>query len=317
MRLRVAVQPPGENAGPVRALLMAFRIHFVPPSFLPAILCGLIPFSREGVLLPEFFVLVVIGVTINHFGLNMIDDVFDFRHNADIARDGEKNPYTGGSGVLTAGLLTQQQLLSASLICFGVTALIGFYIAAAKGWPVLALGLFGLFCSIYYTVPPIKFGYRGFGELGLLVNFGPVIGLGAYYVQAGRFDAEPLFISLVLGFMMWSMIIINEIPDFEDDRDAGKMNLVARFGRKTGAGLYILGLLAAYAVLLASIVAGIVPVYELLGFASLPWAWKSVAVLRRNMHDRLGLAPANLGTIKVHFITGAGLISGYLINYLA
>ena len=54
--------------------------------------------------------------------------------------------------------------------------------------------------------------------------------------------------------MMWSMIIINEIPDFEEDRRAGKLNLVARFGRKTGAVLYVLGLIAAYAVLLASIV---------------------------------------------------------------
>ena len=84
--------------------------------------------------------------------------------------------------------------------CFSITALIGFYIAAVKGWPVLAIGLFGLFCSIYYTVPPVKFGYRGFGELGLLVNFGPVIGLGSYYVQAGRFDAEPFLYIPCPGF---------------------------------------------------------------------------------------------------------------------
>ncbi len=315
MRVRPAVKIFDKEMGPVQALVKAFRVHFVPPSFLPAILCGLIPLSREGVFQPGFFSLVVIGVTINHFGLNMIDDVFDFRHNADISSAAEKNPYTGGSGVLTAGLLSDKQLFTASLVCFAATALIGFYIAAVKGWPVLALGLFGLFCSIYYTVPPIKFGYRGFGELGLLVNFGPVIGLGAYYVQSGKFGAEPFLISLVPGFMMWSMIIINEIPDFEDDRKAAKLNLVARFGRKTGACLYILGLCAAYTVLLGSVVSGIAPVYELLGFASLPWAWNSVSVLMRNLDDKLGLAPANLGMIKVHFITGTGLIAGYLINY--
>ncbi len=303
--------------GPAQALVKAFRVHFVPPSFLPAILCGLIPLSREGIFQPEFFLLVVIGVTINHFGLNMIDDVFDYRHNVDLARSMDKNPYTGGSGVLTAGILSDKQLFAASMICFSVTALIGFYIAAVKGWPVLALGLFGLFCSIYYTVPPVQFGYRGLGELGLLVNFGPVIGLGSYYVQAGRLDAEPFFISLVLGFMMWSMIIINEIPDFEDDRRAGKLNLVARYGRKAGACFYVLGLIAAYAVLLASVVLGIVPVYVILGFVSLPWAWKSVTVLRKNLDDKLGLAPANLSMIKVHFITGTGLVAGYLINYLA
>jgi len=315
MRVHPGVQISDKKIGPVQALIKAFRVHFVPPSFLPATLCGLIPLAKEGTFQAEFFFLVIIGVTINHFGLNMIDDVFDYRHNVDLAQI-EKNPYTGGSGVLTSGMLSEKQLFAASMVCFSITALIGFYIAAVKGWPVLALGLFGLFCSIYYTVPPVKFGYRGFGELALLVNFGPVIGLGSYYVQAGRFGAEPFCISLVLGFMMWSMIIINEIPDFEEDRKAGKLNLVARFGRKTGAVLYVLGLIAAYAVLLASIVSGLVPVFTVLGFASLPLAWKSVAILRGNLDDKLGLAPANLSMIKVHFITGTGLIIGYLVNYV-
>lgn len=316
MRARPAVQISQSDIGPVQAFVKAFRVHFVPPSFLPAILCGLIPLSREGVFQPWFFLLVVIGVTINHFGLNMIDDVFDYRHNADPLHGADKNPYTGGSGVLTSGLLTEKQLVAASFICFSVTALIGFYIAAVKGWPVLALGLFGLFCSIYYTVPPVKFGYRGFGELGLLVNFGPVIGLGSYYVQAGYLDTEPFLISLVLGFMMWSMIIINEIPDFEEDRRAGKLNLVARYGRKAGACLYVLGLIAAYSVLFASIAFGIAPVFLLLGFASLPWAIKSVTLLRKNLDNKMGLAPANLSMIKVHFITGTSLIIGYIWNYL-
>lgn len=317
MRVRPAVEVSNRDMGRAWALVKAFRIHFVPPSFLPAILCGLIPLSRGELFQPALFLLVIIGVSINHFGLNMIDDVFDYRHKADVSRSAEKNPYTGGSGVITAGLLSDKQLFRAALVCFSITALIGFYLAAVKGWPVLALGLFGLFCSIYYTVPPVKFGYRGLGELGLLVNFGPVIGLGSYYVQSGRFDSEPLLISLVLGFMMWSMIIINEIPDFEDDRRAAKLNLVARFGKKAGAAFYILGLFAAYAVLVGSVVTGIAPVYELLGLAGLPWALKSVMVLRRNLDDNLGLAPANLGMIKVHFITGGGLIAGYLINYLA
>jgi 1,4-dihydroxy-2-naphthoate octaprenyltransferase len=113
------------------------------------------------------------------------------------------------------------------------------------------------------------------------------------------------------------MIIINEIPDIEEDRRAGKLNLVARFGRKAGAVLYVLGLTAAYGVLLVSVVFGIVPVFLILGFASLPWAWKSVAILRKHLDDKLGLAPANLSMIKVHFITGTGLIIGYLVNYLA
>ena len=48
---------------------------------------------------------------------------------------------------------------------------------------------------------------------------------------------------------MWSMIVINEIPDFDEDRLSGKMNLVARFGRKTGVVLYQAGLFCAFGTL--------------------------------------------------------------------
>ena len=41
-----------------------------------------------------------------------------------------------------------------------------------------------------------------------------------------------------------------------------------------------------------------------------------MAILRQNLEDKLGLAPANLSMIKVHFVTGTGLIIGYLINYV-
>jgi 1,4-dihydroxy-2-naphthoate octaprenyltransferase len=205
------------------------------------------------------FLLVLAGVTVHHFGLNMLDDVFDYLHFVDQSGPAEKNPYTGGSGVLTEGLLTVREMLMASVVCFLVTAAIGFFLAWLKGWPILVFGFIGMFSSIFYTAPPIRFGYRGFGELMMIVNFGPVIGLGSYYVQCGRVDLEPFLVSLVLGFLMWSMLIINEIPDYEEDRRGGKLNLVARFGRRTGVVLYVAGLVAAYGILLTVVLTKVDP----------------------------------------------------------
>ncbi len=292
----------------------AFRFHYVPPSFLPAMICSLIAWTNGGIRDLGALLLVIAGVTINHVGLNMLDDVCDYRHSVDDRMGGEKNPYTGGSGVLTSGLLSAKQMIFASSLCFAVTATIGFYLAFVKGWVVLALGLFGLFCSIFYTLPPVKFGYRGLGELGLLVNFGPVIGLGAYYVQSGDLSAEPLVISLVLGFMMWSMIVINEIPDYDSDRAGGKMNLVARCGKETGIVLYIAGLACAYGILVASVLFGIAPATVLLGLLSLPLALKSIGILRANYRDSVAMTPANLLMIRVHLVTGLALIAAYALH---
>ena len=262
------------------------------------------------------FALVVIGVTVNHFGLNLVDDVLDYRHTVDLQTGGEKNFFTGGSGVLPEGLLKDKQMLTAAVLFFTATAGIGAYLTWACGWLVLVFGIFGMTCSIFYTAPPIRFGYRGAGELGLLVNFGPVILLGSYYVQARSLSFEPLIASLVPGLLMASMILINEIPDYEADRRGGKWNLVARFGRKTGAVLYGAGLASAYGILVLSASAGVLSPFVLLGLASLPFAFKSLFILRRHLNDPLAMAPANLAMIKVHALTVTTMVAAYLLEVL-
>jgi 1,4-dihydroxy-2-naphthoate octaprenyltransferase len=191
------------------------------------------------------------------------------------------------------------------------------YLAVVIGWPILIFAAIGIFPSVFYTMPPIRYGYRGFGELSLLINFGPVLCLGAFYVQTGSIDWEPFIISLVPGFLMWSMIVINEIPDYEEDRQAGKMNLVARFGKKPGIVLYVAGLVCAYATILLTALLGLTPFTVLLGFLTLPGAYHSLRMLNENYMDRVKMAPANLATIKVHALTLIGLIIGYLTAGLA
>ena len=294
----------------------ALRLYFVLPSILPALLGGVIAWAGGYPLHLFHFALVAIGVTVNHFGLNLVDDVLDFRHAVDLKKGDEKNFFAGGSGVLPEGLLQDTKMLKVAGLFFAITAAIGAYLTYACGWPVLMLGIFGMASSICYTTPPIRFGYRGAGELGLLVNFGPVIVMGSYYVQAQTFAFEPLIASLVPGFMMWSMIIINEIPDYETDRYSGKWNLVARFGRKTGAVLYGIGLAVAYGILIAGALAKTLSPFIMLGLISLPFAVKSFAVLRRHLNDPLKIAPANLAMIKVHGITAVGMIIAYLIEVI-
>jgi 1,4-dihydroxy-2-naphthoate octaprenyltransferase len=315
-KLHSGNEKAGQSAAAPAVWLRALRLHFVLPSILPALLGGIMAWAAGHPLNGLHFALVVIGVTFNHFGLNLVDDVLDYRHTVDLQTGGEKNFFTGGSGVLPEGLLKERQMLTAASLFFAITALIGIYLAWACGWPVLVFGIFGMACSIFYTAPPIRFGYRGAGELGLLVNFGPVIVLGAYFVQARTLAIEPFIASLVPGLLMASMILINEIPDYEADRRGGKWNLVARFGRKTGALLYAAGLACAYGILVFSASTGVLSSFVLLGLVSLPFAVKSLAVLRRHLNDPLAMAPANLAMIKVHALTITAMVAAYLLEVL-
>ncbi|MDZ7263996.1 MAG: prenyltransferase, partial [candidate division KSB1 bacterium] len=157
---------------------------------------------------------------------------------------------------------------------------------------------------------------HGFGELSQLINFSLTIGLGAYYVQAQAFSSEAAWALLPLGFMMFSMITINEIPDEADDRAGGKNNLVVIFGKKTAVWLYGLSMVIAYLIVLVTPLLKLTSPWMLLGLGTLPWFVKAVAILHRHYQDAQQMSPANMLTIRIHNLTGVLLIAAYVIQGL-
>lgn len=159
----------------------AFRFHFVPPSFLPAILGSVIAWAIADEYHLWYFIATVIGVTINHIALNMTDDYYDYQHSVDQVKNRQKNPYSGGSGTLTSGLIKSRQMAWAFTLGYLITIILGLYLTIARSWIVLAFGIFGVGCAYFYTAPPIRYGYRGFGELSQLINFSFTIGPGCFF----------------------------------------------------------------------------------------------------------------------------------------
>jgi 1,4-dihydroxy-2-naphthoate octaprenyltransferase len=248
--------------------------------------------------------------------LNMTDDYYDFRHLVDAFASDGRNPYTGGSGLLSSGLI-QPEKMKRVFVTFYITAIgIGVLLGILRGPFVILLLIIGFFCAYFYTAPPIKFGYRGLGEIAQLLCFGPGIGLGAYYVQAQRISWEAFWGTLPFGIMLFSMITINEIPDYFEDQKGGKLNLVARFGRKAGVWLFILSLLSAYGAIVAGVLLGRIPPLGLLSLLTLPIAFKTISTLRSYYQDPVKMAPANLGMICTHNFTAILLIFAYFIEGL-
>lgn len=292
----------------------AFRFHFVPPSFLPAILGAVVAWSIAGKFDHWYFIVTIIGVTINHIALNMTDDYYDYLHSVDQAKDREKNPYAGGSGTLTSGLLTPKQIATAFKICYIVTIILGLYLTVMRGWQVLIFGIFGIWCAYFYTAPPIRYGYRGFGELSQFINFSLTIGLGSYFVQAQSFSAEAFWTILPLGLMMFSMITINEIPDEKNDREGGKRNLVVLFGSKIAVWLYATSMFIAFLVIIVAPLRGVTSFWIYLGLITFPWFIKAFLILHKNFNDPVKMSPANMLTIRIHNSIGILLIIAFVIH---
>jgi 1,4-dihydroxy-2-naphthoate octaprenyltransferase len=275
---------------------------------------ALVAWAVDRSFFPLYFLLVMIGVVFNHVALNMADDYFDYKHAVDKLKPEEKNPYTGGSGTLSSGLIKPPAMFKAFTLCFCITIAIGLFLTATRGLPVLLFGLFGVFCSVFYTAPPISFSHYSLGEIGQLVNFGTTIGLGSYFVQTQAIGFEAFVATLPMGIMLFSMIVINEIPDYQEDRLAGKLTLVARYGKRSGVKLYVASWACTYAVIILGALLGVMPLLTLLALASMPLAFRSIRILRRNFENPVALAPANLDMIKAHSLTAFGLIAAYSIS---
>jgi 1,4-dihydroxy-2-naphthoate octaprenyltransferase len=114
--------------------------------------------------------------------------------------------------------------------------------------------------------------------------------------------------------MLFSMITINEIPDYFEDRGGGKLNLVARFGREAGVWLFIFSLFSAYGAIVAGVILGRIPALGLISLLTLPIAYKTISILRTSYREPVKMAPANLGMICIHNFTAILLILAYFIE---
>ena len=281
---------------------------------MPGILGGMIAWTTDGKFLPGYFLIVILGLLLNHIALNMTDDYYDFRHLVDVFATDGKNPYTGGSGLLSSGLIQPQKMRNVFVTFYIIAIAIGVFLGMMRGTFILLLLAIGFFCAYFYTAPPIRFGYRGLGEIAQLLCFGPGIGIGAYYVQTQRISWEAFWGTLPFGIMLFSMITINEIPDYDEDRKGGKLNLVARFGREVGVWLFIMSLLSAYGTIVVGVILGRIPVLGLISLLTLPIAYKTISILRTCYQEPIKMTPANLGMICTHNFTAILLILAYFIE---
>ncbi len=266
----------------------------------------------EGIFHWGDFLLTLIGIVSINAGMNMSNDYFDHRSgNDEINR--ELTPFSGGSRTIQEGILSPRQVLRWSLFFYLIGAGVGLTLVAIRGWPILWLGLAGMFVALFSSAPPFKLQYWGYGlgELATAIGSGPLIVLGAYYVQTQRFSYEALWASIPVGLCGAALIWINEFPDYEADRATGKNTLVVLFGRRRAVWGYIAVVAGIFVAILVGVSLGILPRAALLAFFSLPLAYRSIRGALRFHSDTPKLIPTSVATIKLYLATGLLLCAGY------
>lgn len=293
---------------------LATRLPFLTASLVPVAL-GIAAAATQHRFNLGLAALTLLGAVAVHLGLNVANDVFDATSGAD---EYNVNPtlFSGGSRVIQYGLVSLRQMIAISAVAYAVAIAIGLYLASVAGWGLLWLGLAGVLISFFYTAPPLRLVHHGLGEPATALGFGPIMVLGAYYVQTGHYALQPLVLSIPVALLVMLILYANEIPDRVADARAGKRTLVVRLSRKVVLQGYGVAAALAYLALVVGVVAGLLPWPTLAALLTIPLAVKTLRGLEQNYDDPYVLMGSLQDNVVLHFSTGILLVAGTLLSLL-
>lgn len=188
---------------------------------VPAILCMLFAFIMQ-------------------IDANFINDYFDCkRGNDDETRLGPKRACA--EGWITMSAMWRGIIFTTLLACA-----VGLPLIYYGGYNMILIGIACvIFCFLYTTL----FSYLGLGDLLVLVFFGIVPVCATQYLcvsQVPWYSADVtginihgLIFSLACGFVIDTLLIVNNYRDIENDRKAGKKTIIVRLGKTNGLRLYL------------------------------------------------------------------------------
>jgi 1,4-dihydroxy-2-naphthoate octaprenyltransferase len=141
--------------------------------------------------------------------------------------------------------------------------------------------------------------------------------LGTYVTQSGDYRVSSVLVSLVAGLLIANLLLINEFPDVEADRPAGRKHLPIIIGRAKSAWVYCAIAVLTYAVIIVGVAIGSLPLWALLGLATLPLGVKAMAGALKYHSDLPNLMPA-LGMNVMNVLLTPTLMSvGIIISTYA
>ncbi len=303
---------------PIKKWIVAVRAPFFTGIAIPIIFGATLAFYETGLFNWPLFIITLLGGIFAHASANLANDYYDHKTTDD---DINQNftPFSGGSRVIQNKLLSPGAVLGGAFVCWALALAAGIYLfTVTPGYWVLILAVAGFIGGFFYTASKFAFSYNRFGELAILVSFGVLPVMGAYYVQTGYLSWSSLITSIPIGFLITAILYINQYPDYDADKAAGKNHLVVVFGKKKAMSGYYFLIFGSYLIVILAVVFSYLTPYALFSLATVPIAIKTVRIFAREYEKVKELIPAMAGTIQIHLLTGLlmsiGCIAGGILK---
>jgi 1,4-dihydroxy-2-naphthoate octaprenyltransferase len=253
--------------------------------------------------------LVLVGAMLTHASVNTFNNYFDYRSRIDERT--VKTPFSGGVDIIVTGRMNPTTALSVALACLVGAGLIGIYFLAQMFYLLIPLIIYGAFVTVFYT--PLLSRMYALSEIIAGSGFG-LIALGTYATQAGGVDNSGLAIFVPITILVALLLFLNEFPDAEVDRLAGRRHTVILIGKRRSSWLYAFFLGATYVSIVISVVARAAPLAVLIALVTTPLAYKTARIVLRSYDHIPDLVPA-LGLNVIVILSTISLLAvGFLIG---
>ena len=261
----------------LKSWIQAFRLKTLPLALSNTIIGSCLAASDDGFRWSVFGLAALTTILLQIMS-NMANDYGDFVNGKDtVERIGPKRMVQ--SGEITPKIMLRGIIVIGILCIVSGLALILIGTAGMDITNLLIFGVLGLAAiaaAIKYTVGKNPYGYRGLGDIFVFIFFGLVGVIGTYFLHTQSFRWDILLPASAIGFLSTGVLNMNNMRDYEADKNAGKTTIVVTMGVKKAAYYHLF--LVAGAVLLAVI-------YTLLNYHS-AWQWLfvlSVPILFLNL----------------------------------
>jgi 1,4-dihydroxy-2-naphthoate octaprenyltransferase len=188
--------------------------------------------------------LLALAVAVSlQIGVNYANDYSDGIRGTD-------NHRVGPARLTGSGAAKPRTVLIVALSFFALAAVAGLLLVILTGfyW-LLIVGAAAIVAGYFYTGGKRPYGYNALGEVFVFVFFGLVATAGTTYVQEGTVNTESWLSGVAIGFIACAVLMVNNIRDITQDRQAGKRTLAVVLGDRAARIVFVVFLLLPYVIL--------------------------------------------------------------------
>jgi len=184
---------------------------------------------------------------------NFANDYGDFKKGTD---GPERSDRAMASGDITEREM-KRALTSTSIKAFVagcVTLGFAFNFNFSRVYGVLilgGLGVFAILAALRYTMGRKAYGYKGLGDVYVMLFFGYIGVLGVAYLFSHSFQISWLLPATFSGVMAAAVLNLNNLRDHENDARSGKNTLVVRMGFQNAKRYHLILMIGGWACMLA------------------------------------------------------------------